>query len=186
MSIPEVIATIIGSLGLLLSILNYWHQRVTTRPRIIVRPRVYNMARNDTGEIIATNVAVMEICNVGHVPVVGSTIGFLARWDRIHTVMKFLPKRVRTFVAGFMKGREKTMRSIIPKPEPVSGHTWTCEMKPQNVALLRFSLDGFSDTEKLGRAFASTVVGDTFKASRRDMRIFAEQLKALSPPTSAA
>jgi len=176
-----IVGIVSGVSGLVLGLLNLWHQRVTTRPRIVVRPRIYSLARDDTGELIAKNAALMEIRNVGQIPVVGSTIGFLPRWHRIQTVIRFLPK----CVAKLMQGHEKNQGSIIPKPKPVSGRTWMREIKPQDVAILQFSLEGLGDTKMLGPAFASTIVGDTFKASRRDMRIFSEQRKALSPSLPA-
>jgi len=158
MSTLQAIAIIVGVVsgvsGLVLGILNYLHQRDTSRPRIVVRARVWNLLDRDTKQI-EKNVGTMEICNVGQVPVIGSTIGFLRR-----------------------RGQEKGL--LIVATESINGVKWTDELKPQHVAMLRFKLEGLPDGDKLGRAFASTIIGDTFKASRRDMRKFAKQRKAAS------
>jgi hypothetical protein len=77
-----------------------------------------------------------------------------------------------------MNERQQGKGAIIPKPKPMDGLAWTGrELGIQQRAMLSFSLDDLPEARKLGRAFASTVVGDTFKASRRDMRIFAHLRK---------
>ena len=81
-----------------------------------------------------------------------------------------------------MHGREQAQEIILPKPERICDRAWTEEeVGPQQIAALRFYLDDLPEAGKLGRAFARTIVGDTFKASGRDMRRFAKERKAASP-----
>ncbi|MCX5643269.1 MAG: hypothetical protein NTZ17_01080 [Phycisphaerae bacterium] len=152
-TIGIIVGVVSGVSGLVLGILNYLHQRDTTRPRIVVRPRVGEVHHSQTGW--EKNVPFMEVCNVGQVPVIGATIGFLGR-----------------------RGDDKP--TIISKLKCITDVEWPGELKPQHVAVLRFDLDNLPEACKLGRAFAMTIVGDEFKASRRDMRIFATQRKAAS------
>lgn len=149
-AIGILVGVVSGVSGLVLGILNYLHHRDTARPRLLVRPRVWNVVDRSTREI-EKNVGVMEVCNVGLLPVIGSTVGFL-------------PKR--------KSGKE----FLIVSPDSLNGVGWPGELKPGNVAMLRMKLDGLDSTE-LGRAFASTIVGDTFTASRAEMRTFASKLR---------
>jgi hypothetical protein len=99
----------------------------------------------------AQNVGYIEVCNVGQVPVVGVLAGF----------------------------RDKTGKHVIAVEENLrNDDSWPRLIEPQHAALLRFNLDDLPKGNEPGRAFAQTVVGDTFKASRRNMRKFAEQRKA--------
>jgi hypothetical protein len=155
-----VLSSLAGVFGFFLGIANYWERRVSTRPRIVVRPRV--SISMDSGHGHVPVVGVMQVYNIGQVPVIGSTLGF-----------------VRT------RGQDRDL--VIKAPEWLSGDNWPGELKPQHSAELRFSMGDLSD--ELGRAFARTIVGDTFKASRRDMKTFAKQRKtastqpASSPPS---
>jgi len=154
MSIPEVIATIIGSLGLGLGILNYLHQWDMSRPKIKVRLRMTTIVDPDTMER-EPNIGVIEICNVGHVPVVGGTIGLFSkrrgRWCR------------GTFAYKSINGVEWS-----------GGHV----LEPGRFARLRFETDLREQKgQKLGRVFAETMVGTVFKARRREMRKFVERQK---------
>ncbi len=135
-----------------MGILNYRHQRDTTRPRLVVRPCVYSLVDRDARET-EHNVGVMQVCNVGHVPVIGSGIGFKPR----------------------KKGENG---HLIVSPQSINGQELTQELKPGHVAMLRFELDGLPDTGLLGPAQVWTIVGDSFTASRRDMRKFAEDRTA--------
>jgi hypothetical protein len=92
-TISLVVAVVSGVSALVLGILNYVHQRDTSRPRLVVRPRVYDVYRTGAGEVDEKNVAVMEICNVGQMSVIGSTIRFLPRWQWVYEILRFLPKR---------------------------------------------------------------------------------------------
>ena len=148
-AIAVIVGVVSGVSGLVLGILNYLHQRDTSRPRLVVRPGVWNLA-DCQRKRIEKDIGVMEVRNVGQVPVIGSIIGF--------------------------DGGDK--RFVIASPEPLSDVRWPGELKPQHVATLRFKLEDLPDTSKLGRAVAATAVGDMFKASRRDMRAFAKQREA--------
>lgn len=150
-AIAIIVGVVSGVSGLVLGILNYLHQRDTSRPRIVVRPRMWNLYDSNTGRTIAQNAGVMEVCNVGQIPVAGSVIGFTLR-------------------------RRKGV-IFIPKPESLGGVEWRQELKPQHIAMLRFNADELPDARELGRAFFTTSVGDRFKASRRDMRRFTKKLK---------
>lgn len=156
-----VLSGVAGVAGFFLGVANFWHQRAATRPRIVVRPRVWSLYDSNTGKLIAKNAGVMEVCNVGQMPVIGSTIGFL-------------------------RSRRAKQGIIIPKPESLGGVQWGTELKPQQVAMLQFMLEDLPEGRKLGRAFFKTIVGDTFRASRRDMRKFAKERKALGPPPPPA
>lgn len=155
MSVLEAIAIIVGVVtgvsGLVLGILNHKHHRDTTRPRLIVRPRILTLVDRDTKET-EKNVGVIEVCNVGHVPVIGSTVGFKAK-------------------------RKGEKGYIIVAPKPINGEQWPGELKPGHVVMLRMLLDSLPNAGQLGSAFATTIVGDTFVASKRDTRIFEENLR---------
>ena len=121
----------------------------------------------------------MEICNVGQMSVVGSSIGFEPRWQWVYAIIRFLPKRARNRAASFLHKRERGKAGFFPMPEPIDGLPWVGrELGPQQRATLRFDMKGLPEARKLGRAYATTAVGDTFKANRRNMRIFARQREA--------
>ncbi len=153
-TIGIIVGVVSGVSGVVLGIVNYWERRVSTRPRIVVRPGVWGVFDDETKQTKG-NVGIMEVRNVGQVPVIGSTIGFLRR-----------------------RGQEKGVVNLAPKS--INGVKWTDELKPQHVVLLHFKLEGLPDADKLGCAFVKTIIGDTFKASRRDMRKFAKERKAAS------
>ncbi len=194
MNILQPIAIIVGVVsgvsGFVLGVLNYIHQQNTTRPQIVVRPRVYYANRAATGRTIAENLVVLEICNKGLLPVTGSTIGFLPKPGVIGFLFRcpIIKLVVRHGKIGvFMKSLHKRWQggvTIFPEPKPVGGRTWMSKLEPQERAIMQI---GLPDTDKPGRAFATTIVGETFKASRRDMWIFAKQLKEskLSSPRPA-
>jgi hypothetical protein len=192
--VTAIVGAVTGVSGFLLGVLNYLHQRGTSRPRIVVRPRIYNFGDPRTGETTERNAAVMEICNVGHVPVIGSTIGFVPKLGIIGTLVAFLLERkviggtIRLVlrrkmlhaISQFVNTGLQSKGTIFLTPKPIGGLDWTNELKPQGVAMLQFSLEGLPEERKLGRAFARTTVGDTFTAGMSDMRIFAEQREATS------
>ena len=159
-TIAILVGVVSGVSGLVLGILNYLHQRDTTRPRVVVRPCVWSIRDSDTK--LWKNVGVMEFRNVGCVPVIGEYFGFPLR-----------------------RGREG---AISVTPESINGSEWAAELKPQHVAMMRFKLEGLGNPDVVGRAFAVTIVGDRFKASRRDMRNFVRQWKVdrLREPPPAA
>ena len=165
-----IVGVVSGVSGLVLGILNHLHQRDISCPRLVVRPRVLNIYDSNSGETIAEEAGVMEIHNVGHVPVNGSIIGFHFR----RGIKELLFKRGAN-PGGFVKN-----------PKSINGVKWPGELRPQEVAMLRFNLDSLPDVRKLGPAFAKTIVDDIFTASKRDMRKFTEQRKALSSPPSTA
>ncbi len=165
MSITEVTAivgAVSGVSGLVLGILNYLHQRDTTRPRIVVR--LFDMS----GVVAPNNpqkktVVHVDICNVGQVPVM------------MGAVIKFLPKR------------GQKAHSLIFTPEPLceamsNEILLPGELKPQQRAMLLFNFgpDELPEGRKLGRAYVTSAVGEDFKASRREMRRFAKSRKAAS------
>lgn len=166
MEVVQAIAIIVGVVsgvaGLVLGILNQIHQRDTTRPRLRVRPRVLHIVDRDPDigrDMSEKNVGVMEICNVGNMPVMGSTIGFK-------------PKR---------KGQKGL---LVVSPEPLSGDRWPSEIQPGHMVMLRMKLDAIVEPIKrreVGPAFVSSMVGDTFTASRRDMKVFRKSLLAAAP-----
>jgi hypothetical protein len=168
-AISIVVSVVSGVSGLVLGILNQIHQRDISRPRLVVRPRVLNLYDMNTGETVAENAGVMEVHNVGHVPVKGSIIGFY----------------LRRGLKAFMLRQEKDKRCFVKNPEPINDVKWTGELKPQQVAMLRFNLGSLPGVKQLGPAFAKTIVDDIFTANKRDMRKFAEQRKALSSPPSS-
>lgn len=154
MPLLETLAIIVGVVsgvsGLVLGILNYLHQRDTTRPRLRVRPRILTLVDRET-KTSEKNVGAIEVCNVGNVPVIGSTVGFLGK-------------------------RKKDKGYLIITPEAINGLDWLQGLQPGQMVLLRMRLGELPKAEQLGRAFASTIVGDSFTCSRRDMRKFQEQL----------
>jgi hypothetical protein len=210
MSTLETIAVIVGVVsgvsGLVLGILNYLHQRDTSRPRLVVRPHFYCMGEEKDGKQVTTWCGIIEICNVGHVPVVGATVGFLPgwRWRVITAITKFAPRRIRESKAVWSLQRREWHSVILCQQEPVrKGLEWQQEIGPQHIAMVRFNPallranpPLIPEEPKIGRAYATTMVGDRFKARRRDMRRFVQQLKEFrlsqplpaepctSPPTS--
>lgn len=154
-----LVGVVSGIAGLVLGILNYLHQRDTSRPRLRVRPRIMHLVDRDPNvgrDMTEKNVGVMEICNVGNVPVIGGNIGFL-------------PKR------------KQEMGFLIVAPESLSGERWPCQIQPGQMIMLRMKLDNLvepSNIGELGQAFVSTAVGDSFHASRRDMKRFRESLNS--------
>lgn len=155
-TVAIIVGVVSGVTGLLLGILNQKHQRYISRPRLVVKPCVFDFYDSNTGEIIAKAAGVMEICNIGQMPVYGSKIGFRARRGLKEILLR----------------RGAKAAYIVKNPEPVNGVPWPGELKPQHTALFRFDLDSLPDTKKLGSAIAYTIVGDTFTASKRDMRKF--------------
>jgi len=156
-AIAIIVGVVSGVSGLVLGILNYLHQRDTARPRV----RVYPWVRQDDGSPACEPSGIMIIKNVGHVPVIGSTMGFL-------------------------RTRVSTKDITFCGSQLVHGVDWTQELKPQHVTVLQFELGALPEGPGLGPPFAKTKVGDIFKASRRQMRKFAKKRKALSQPPSAA
>jgi hypothetical protein len=160
MNILQTIVIIVGLLsgmsGLVLGVLNYWHQRDTTRPRILVRPGIghYLVEKEDKTLAKQEPMGIVEVCNIGRVPVVGGDIG-IKEWHR-----------------GRWSDSTFNYKSI-------NGVEWPGELKPGYVAILEFDFRCLRG--KLKTVFARTMIGDTFKASRRDMRKLAKQLKAISP-----
>lgn len=153
-----IVGVVSGVSGLVLGILSQIHQRETTRPRLRVRPRVLHLVDRspELGEDESErNVGVIEVCNVGHIPVVGSTVGFLPR-------------------------RKGQMGQLVVSPRSLDGGRWTDELPPGRAVLLRMDLRGLvapMKRKELGRAYAATMIGDTFKASRGDMRVFTKELE---------
>ena len=149
-AISIIVGVVSGISGLVLGILNYLAQRDSSRPRLQVRPRLISLIDRET-KTTEHNITVMEVCNVGNVAVVGSSIGFL-------------PKR---------KGEKG---HVIVSPHSISGQAWPGELLPGRAAVLRMKMISVSDPNELGRAFASTLVGDTFRSSRADVRKFVQDL----------
>jgi hypothetical protein len=191
MNILQPIAIIVGVVsgvsGLVLGIANWWHQRVTTRPRLVVRALVCILGVDvETKQL--KKAPVVEICNVGHTPVVGSTFGFLPAWSMIDTITTHLPRRIQHGKLVHLLQEQLSPYSVTyHEQEPLrTGLEWQRELPPQHIAILRVDLRPFPKKLKLGRAFATTIVGDTFRASRRDMRKFIKQCKALRQEQSIA
>lgn len=213
MSTLEITAIIVGILagtagvaGFFLRIVGLWYQWNTTRPRLVVRPSLHCMGEVKDGNETITWYGIIEICNVGHVPVVGATAGFLPgwRWRAIEAITKFAPKRIRESKAVWSLQRREFHSVTMFQQEPVrKGLEWQKEVGPQQSAMIRFNPVLLRaqppikpDEPRIGRAYATTIVGDTFKASRRDMRRFIQQVEEFrlnqplpatpctSPPTS--
>jgi hypothetical protein len=151
--IISVIAVIISVSILAVAVLNYWRHRNAGRPDLVVRPHARYFP--DPYKPNQRYVGFMEVHNKGGASAIDWTIGFLPRRRQD----KEIP------LVGWLQDAEL----------PLWG-----EFKPQVHAEPQFKLEGLPDTDKLGRAFARTKGGDTFKASRRDMRIFAKERKAAS------
>lgn len=160
-AIGIMVGVVSGIAGLVLGILNQVHQRDTTRPRLRVRPKVMHIVDRTPeigGDVSEKNVGVMEVCNVGHVPVIGSTIGFLPR----------------------QKGKKGL---LVVSPQPLSGSGWPGEIQPGHMIMLRMNLDGVVkpiENDEVGPAYVASIVGDTFRASRKDMRSFKADLQRVA------
>jgi hypothetical protein len=152
-AISIVVGVVSGISGLVLGILNYLAQRDSIRPRLRVRPRLISLINRET-KTTENDITVMEVCNVGNVAVVGSSIGFL-------------PKR---------KGEKGY---VVVSPDSVNGQAWPGELLPGRSIVLRMKLVSVSDPNELGRAFANTLVGDTFLSSRADLRKFVQDLASV-------
>lgn len=159
-TIAVIVGVVSGIAGVTLGIINCVDQRRTRRPRLVVRPRlpcpVYVHIFKDSGTIlqpVKDFFAIMEVCNVGHMPVVVSHVGFLGK-------------------------HRSDDELLVNTPESLNDIELPGELKPQHAAMLRFKVEDLPDSGKLGRAVAVTVVGDIFKASGRAMREFARERKA--------
>jgi len=177
-TIAVIVGVVSGVVGVTLGIVNCVDQRRTKRPHLVVRPSVSDLV-HPSGQV-EKGVAMMEISNVGQIPVVGSSIGFEPRWQWVYRIIRFLPQRMRASVGRFIGERQQSLGQFIPMPIPMNGVTWTGhQLGPQQCSMLRFDLDGLPEARKLGRAYATTAVGDKFKANRRDMRVFARLREAV-------
>jgi hypothetical protein len=150
-TISIIVGVVSGVSGLVLGILNYRDQRDRTRPKLRVRPCLLSLIERNS-KTVEHNLVVMEVCNVGNVAVMGSSIGFK-------------PKR---------KGGKG---HLIVSPESIGGERWPGELLPGRAAFLRMKLGKVSNpSNELGPAFASTIVGDTFLCEPKDMRTFLDDL----------
>jgi hypothetical protein len=149
-SVAIIVGVVSGVSGLVLGILNYLHQRDASRPRLAVQ--LYVQEQSFGGPKID---GLVGVCNVGSVPVMIDGIVFFQR----------------------TRGHEENLY-IFPEEVFRDNSKWPGELKPQDVAYLRFSADKLPEGRKLGRVFIETMVGDRFKTSRRDMRRFVKQLEA--------
>ncbi len=158
-AIGIMVGVVSGVSGLVLGILNYVHQRDTSRPRLVVRLYDISCLRGSHIPQQEKNVAIVSICNVGQVPVT------------VRGTIEFLRKR----------RQEKNVPQFILTP--FNGvKWWDEELKPQHAATGRFdfSPEELPEGRRLGRACVQSIVGDKFKASRRDTRVFAKMRKAAS------
>ncbi len=183
-TIGIIVGVVSGVSGVVLGIVNYWERRVSTRPRIVVRPCFRCLIEEKDGKPDAAYVALMEIRNVGQVPVVGSAFGFLSA----QSLARFLPRGMRKGkLARLLRGQNLAYGATFLEHKPLhKGLEWRREVPPQHSAVLRFEPGVVPLGKKIGRAYAETIVGDVFKASRRDMRIFLKEYKHLSQEDDAA
>lgn len=149
MSVVEttaIIGAVTGVSGLLVGILNWWHQRVSTRPHIKVRPHVLGSGKR----------GIVVISNVGHVPVFGDHIGWLG------------------------KHRDDKGHVLLPDEQSIDDK-WTSNhvLMPQDGDCASFKLDDLPKEQEVGVIYAQTIVGDRWKAGRRDMWRFRRQLAQL-------
>jgi hypothetical protein len=147
-TVAIIVGVVSGVSGLVLGILNYLHQRDTSRPRIVVRPVVFGAPPTVDWH------GIMHVGNVGHVPVVLTRLGFQSARRGGHDIVL----------------RETTSMTEVDN-EPLE------EVKPQHAALVLFKIEEVPQVTDVGCAYVQTMVGDTFKASRRDMRRFVKRLK---------
>jgi hypothetical protein len=152
-AIGIIIGVASGVSGLVLGILNYLHQRDTTRPRIVVR--LTRLPAKTPQQW--TNVCFVQVSNVGQVPVM------------MKPIITLLPKR----------GQKD---SLVVSFTPIKGGGLTdeFELNPQHAAWREFSLDKWPEGRELGRAFVKSVIGDKFEASPREVRRLTKQHKAAS------
>jgi hypothetical protein len=161
-SIAIIVGVVSGVSGVVLGIVNYWERRVSTRPRIVVRPTVVGSVPFKGFEHLTGSV-IVHVSNVGQVPVIGAGIGFL-------------------------RGRGPDFEFLFFETRSYSDDKWPGELKPQHTAIVGFHLGEDLQRPKLRRLYAQTVVGDVFKASRRAMRRFDRERKAArlrKPPPAA-
>lgn len=185
--VTAVIGAVSGLSGLALGILNYLHQRDKSRPRLVVRPYLLCMGEVKDGKEVTTWQGIIEVRNTGHVPVVGATVGFLPgwRWRLITAVTKHLPRHIRESTLVWSLQRNEWHSVTVYQEEPVrKGLEWQQEIAPQHIAMVRFNPvllraqpPLIPEEPRIGRAYARTVVGDVFRASRRDMRRFIQQVE---------
>lgn len=154
-----VVGVVSGISGLFLGILNYRHQRSTARALLEVRPRVMHLVgRKSPFTDKATterNVAVMEVLNVGRIPVVGSMIGFVS------------------------SKRRDDNGIVIASPQSLEGAQWPGELAPGHKVTLRMETTSLIDLAREGKlkhAFVNTMVGDAFFAEQSYMQKFRSAL----------
>jgi len=147
-TIGIVVGMITGVSGFVLGVINCRRMRNAARASLVVRPRVKRVV--DPHKQTEGYVGFMEVHNKGGKSAIDWTIGFLPR--------------------------RRQDKEIVLNPEmQIAEIHLLDELEPQRRAEPHFRLEDLPDTNELGRAFARTKVGDTFKASRRDMRQFARQ-----------
>lgn len=151
-----------GVAGLVLGILNHVHLRNTTRPRVEVRARIGHIVdRNPTigSDRSARNVGLLEIRNVGHIPIVGSLVGFMPPTEESGEAIFFAA------------------------PTTVGGPEWGGTLSPGQCTMLQFKWEDLivhMNAGILGRAYAQTAIGDNFKASPDNHKQFLLALKTAS------
>lgn len=148
--VVSVVGMATGILGTVLGVLNHLHQRDAKRPRLRVRPKVLTLVDRQT-HTVQKDICLMEVSNIGQVPVLGSHVGFL--------------------------GKRKGPYHSVLAPESINGTNWMIDFKPGQVALLRMRIDDLASVDNWGRAFACTLVDDRFVCTRRDMKKFRKELK---------
>jgi hypothetical protein len=152
---------IAGVGGLALGVLNWFQQRSESRPRLRVRFSIMTMIdrTHGPGGQVEHGVGVVEVANVGRLPVVASLVG------------------VKT---GGPTG------ALVVSPTSFGGEGLPTEIAPGHVCHLRCNVDSLQDaarTRKLKRAYVKSAVGDIFHGSRKEARQFARDLLAFSAPS---
>jgi len=154
MFILEAIAIVVGVVsgvsGSVLGVLNFIHQRDTAQAKLRVRPAVWSIIDRDEGTV-EDNVAVVEVANIGHVPVITSTV-------------------------GFRKPDKNRPGALLVSPNPINDEQWPGKLQPSHVVVLRTKIETLPNLDEVGPMYVKTILGDIFTCRRRDMRKFAQDL----------
>ncbi len=150
-----IVSMALGLFGTVLGILNFRHQRNLTQPRLLVEPRIMTLiGETFTGErTTEPDKGVVQIKNVGHIPVKGSSIGVL--------------------------GKRGHKDGLVVRPQ-VLGTDWP-DLRPGKAVMLGFNLEQFlaeNDVDRVSAFVVQTVIGDTFRSRRGAMRRFRESGRA--------
>jgi hypothetical protein len=152
-----------GVAGLTLGIVNLWLRIAETRPKLRIRPRLWSVVgeKDDgTRNVIERDACVLEVANVGRVPVRAGTICIRYKGTKVG--------------------------AMLPFSDALDQRPWPAEIEPGEVRHIRMgtreSVMEWIVQKDTARVVLQSLVGDMFEASKKDMASFREQLAQREDP----